>query len=356
MSAIRTPAAELRSIPIASATPMRDERYAFLRRAGRFVAIGLLLYGALYGIAEWLVRQHAHRNRFFAVQSAPHDRYDYVVLGASHAAVFDYRDMNSRLQAASGARVLNLANVGAGVVPNRLVYDYFRESRATAGVVYVLDSFAFYSREWNEERVADTRLYLRAPFDPTLARLLLRQPGARKAGLAYVSGFPKINDRDRFAPDLFPGEGSTFDRVYRPIPQLDRQRLQYLYPADLSADVLSTSPYLAAFEALVREVTSRGERFIVIRPPLPDRIRGAIPHEDSFDAEIRALLSRHRAEFHDLSRVNNDPELFYDSDHLNRAGVEQFIDRHLAPLLQTPTGVGARLAPDLPVRADFTSR
>jgi hypothetical protein len=334
MSTIEAPPAEVRSVSIVTPPSAVEESRAFLRRAGVFVAIGLLIYLALYAASEWLVHRHAERNRFFAVQSAPHDHYDFVVLGASRAAVFDYRDMNARLEEMTGATILNLSNVGAGIVVNRLLLDYFLESRRTDAVVYVLDSFAFYSSEWNEDRLGDTRLYLRAPLDLSLARLLLRERGARSAAVAYLTGFPKINNADRFEPDRFPGEGSTFDRTYRPIAQIDRQRLEYLYPAGISVTSLTSSPYLTEFDRLMATVRDHGARFIVVRPPIPQRIHDAIPLEREFDELMRERIENHGGEYHDLSLVANDPELFYDSDHLNRAGVLNFFENHLQHLLR----------------------
>ena len=107
----------------------QTEARAFLRGAAGFVAIGLLLYVALYAAAEWLVYQRADRNRFFMVRTAPSVEYDDVILGASHAAVFDFDQMNRRLEELTGARILNLAVVGAGVRVNRVLLDYFLQLR-----------------------------------------------------------------------------------------------------------------------------------------------------------------------------------------------------------------------------------
>src|SRR5204862_7508682 len=109
----------------------------FATTAARFVLIAMGLYAALYVGAEQLVHRYAHRNRFFAVRSTPPSRYDFVVLGASHAAVFDYRDMNQRLERMTAARIINLSVVGGGVTVNRLLFDYFLTRHHTAGVVYV---------------------------------------------------------------------------------------------------------------------------------------------------------------------------------------------------------------------------
>ena len=305
----------------------------FGRRAAWFVLIGLVLYAGLYVASERLIAKYAQRNRFYMVQTTPQARYDHVILGASHAAVFDYRDMNARLEEMTSAQILNLSIVGAGITVNRLLLDYFLTGHHTDSVVYVLDSFGFYSTEWNEDRLQDATLLHRAPFDFALARLLFRNPATRAVARDYVLGFSKINNRDRFVPDVLEAEGNRFDRTYRPVPQIDRQRVAYLYPDAINEATLQKSPYLAAFEDLIGEVQSRNIRMMVIRPPIPARVYAMMPNEAQFDATLQALLHRYGVEFHNFSLVNNDEELYFDSDHLNQTGVLSFYENQLADLL-----------------------
>jgi hypothetical protein len=319
--------------------PTHTEAGAFARRALRFVVVGLLLYGILYFASERLVLEHGERNRFYMVRTTTPSDYDFVILGASRAAVFDYRDMNARLEQITGAKIMNLSTPGGGILVNRLLLEYFLTAHRTRAVVYVLDSFVFYSRAWNEERLRDHELFLRAPWDPTLAGLLLRERAARPAALAYISGFSKINNRDRFAPDRHAAEGAAFDRVYRAVPQIDRQRMAFLYPEDVFDATLLESPYLSRFEELIRWVQAHGIRFIIVRPPLPETIHRMLPGEERFEDVIGRVARVHGIEFHDLSRVGNDPEFFHDSDHLNQAGVLNLFENHLSEIL-TPRAPG----------------
>jgi len=197
----------------------------FLRSAVAFTVIGLVIYAGTYALSERLVYRRAQTNKFFLVKKAPAVNYDYVILGASHAAALGYRDMTARLESMTGKRIINLALVGGGVRVSRLIYDYFLARHQTSGLIYVVDSFAFYSRQWNEERLQDTRLFVRAPFDPPLAMLLLRDPATRSAGVDYALGFSKINNKDRWSVDVTPEEATRFDRTYRPVNQIDEQRL-----------------------------------------------------------------------------------------------------------------------------------
>lgn len=314
----------------------REEVWSFLRTAAVFVCGGLLIYAGAYVWSERLVARQAQTNKFFLVSRAPAaTEYDYVILGASHAAAMGYQDMTARLEALTGKRVLNLAIVGGGIRVSRLVYEYFQTRHRTRALVYIIDSFAFYARTWNEERLQDTRLFLRAPLDRELARLLLSDPVTRRTGVDYLTGFSKINNQDRFAPDVTPEESTRFTRAYRPVKQIDDQRLEYLYPATIDPTVFSR--YLAEFEAFVRQVQERGVRVIVVKPPIPERIVQRIPHEAEFDARLREVLDRTGVTLQDFTHVGNEDKQFYDTDHLNRDGVLAFFERSLAPLLRQGT-------------------
>ena len=316
--------------PLRGASPATN-RHGFARRAALFLAIGGALYGGAYVAAEWLVYRHGQRNRFFVVRSAPPSRYDHLILGASHAAAFDYQDMNARLERMTGAKIMNLSVVGGGISVNRLLLDYFLSRHEAGSLVYVADSFAFYSREWNEGRLRDARLFARAPFDPALAWLLLRSPATWSVAIDYVAGFSKINNPDRFAADAFADEGARFDRVYRPVGQIDEQRLEYLYPKPIDPAVFRR--YLAQFEALVGAARARGLRVAVVKPPLPERVARRIPDEARFDSALSEVLSRHGVELHDFTHAGFEDALFYDTDHLNRAGVLTFFEYHLKDVL-----------------------
>lgn len=304
---------------------------SFIRSALLFVLIGVFIYLALYAASEQLVYNYAKRNRFFAIKTAPLSDYDYVILGASHAAAMDYQDMTAQLEDKTHSRIINLSEVGAGVTVNRLLLDYFLVSHRTQTVVYVADSFAFYSRQWNEDRLNDTRLFDRAPFDPTLVQVLLQNPAARSAVPDYVLGFSKINNSDRFKPDIGDDEAKKFETIFRPIKQIDQQRLDYLYPKQI--DQATFQHYVSEFDQFVQSLQERHIRLIVVKPPVPARFYQMLPNEAQFDERLKAVVDRHGVEFHDFSMVGNDEKFFFNTDHLNKTGVLNFFDNYFKPLL-----------------------
>lgn len=302
-----------------------------LGRAILFVLIGLFLYLCLYAASETLVYHYGQRNRFFMIRTAPLQHYDYVIVGASHAMPFDFEDINRRLEAASGTHIINLSIEGGGVLPARLVVDYFLAAHSTRNVLYFLDSFAFQSAQWNEARLADASAFARAPSDPALVATLWRYPWARANLPDYLSGFSKINNPGRFEPDISEAEAKNFHTSYRPIGYLDRQRIQYLYPA--KPDPATVQHYREAFTDFARFLRERGIRLIVIRPPIPQRIAKLIPGEVEFANDLAALARQQDIAYRDFSGAVGNDALYYNSDHLNRDGVLEFARTELVPLL-----------------------
>jgi hypothetical protein len=152
--------------------------------------------------------------------------------------------------------------------------------------------------------------------------------------LSYVSGFWKINNPERFDPERRPEEGNRFDRSYRPVAQLDHERIEYLYPVTIGSNELALQKeYFARLDELVAAAKSRGIRVALVRPPIPARIRKLIPGEDQFDAALQDLARTAGAELHDFSQAANDEKFFYDTDHLNRTGVLNFFEKHLVPVM-----------------------
>ncbi len=126
-----------------------------------FLAIALLLYGALYAGSESLVHRYGHKSRFFMIATAPQQTYDFAILGASHAMPVGFEDYNQRLERAVGGTIINLSVEGAGVLPNRLMIDYFYSHHTARTVVFFLDRSP--STPGSGTRTASIRRYSNAP-------------------------------------------------------------------------------------------------------------------------------------------------------------------------------------------------
>ena len=305
-----------------------------------FIAIGLALYAGVYYAAERLMYSTAHSNPFFKIATAQDSSADWVILGASHAMPLDFADFNAHMERETRLKILNLAAPGAGPLYNRFVLEHFLREHRARNLLYVVDSFAFYSRTWNEERFADAKLLRRTPFEPAIARRLCdyaRHEGVgARAVLDYVSGFSKINNRERLQRDVWEGE-AQFERAYRPSVSAVKKRIDYLYPDKTSPAALSR--YLEEFSSLIALARKEGVSVIVVKMPLLPQFHSQLPGEAGFDDALSRFLAARGVSFHDFSVKTADPSLYFDTDHLSRAGLTEFFARDLKPVLVSGGGV-----------------
>jgi len=308
---------------------------SLLRPALLFVAIGLLLYAGLYAASEALVRTRGHSNPLFKVVQLREPVVDWIVLGASHAMPLDFDEVNAGLERASGQRIVQLAGPGTGPLYNRFVLERFLHDHKSRNLLYAVDSFTFYSRTWNEDRLVDAKLLRRTPWDATTATTLSRYVLADKvdvrAVLDYASGFSKVNNRERFAPDLWEGE-AQFDRVAPASTTAIKKRIDYLYPDGTQA--AARIRYLQVFATLLATAREHGVQVTVVKLPLPPAFRRRLPDEASFDDAFSALLKEQQFRWLDLSEAVPDAQLYFDTDHLNRKGIEALARGPLLGLLQ----------------------
>jgi hypothetical protein len=304
-----------------------------------FIAIGLALYAGIYYAAERLMVRTAHSNAFFKIATVQDETIDWVILGASHAMPLDFADFNSGMEHETGLRILNLAAPGAGPLYNRFALEHFLRGHRARNLLYVVDAFAFYSQTWNEARFADAKLLRRTPFELAIARRLWdysRNEGVdARAVLDYVTGFSKINNRERFQRDVWEGE-AQFDRVYPPSATARSKRLAYLYPEQTPEARLRR--YLETFSSLIALARQQGMRVVVIKMPVPPEFHQQLPGEAAFDEAIARLLATLDMRFDDLSLAISEPSSYFDTDHLNRAGLTEFFARHLKTILVSAKG------------------
>jgi hypothetical protein len=299
-----------------------------------FMAIALALYAALYVASEQLLRRNGHSNPLFKIDQLSETSVDWVVLGASHAMPLDFDDVNAGIERASGQRIVQLAGPGTGPLYNRFVFEHFLHRHNTRNLLYVVDAFAFYSRTWNEDRFSDAKLLRRTPWDAALAARLaryVRDEGVEVGALLdFASGFSKINNRERFERDVWEGE-TQFERAARPARGAIAKRIAYLYPDKTTPQALAR--YLRGFDTLLALARQQGVQVLVVKMPLPREFRQQLPDETAFEEGLAHVVAAHGARLADLSAAIDDSRSYFDTDHLNRAGLQAFIDRSLTPLL-----------------------
>lgn len=312
--------------------PGSSEKWYPLRIA-MFVAIGLFLYVALFFWSDRLLRAHGPGNPFHRILTVPR-QFDWIVLGASHAMPLGFGDMPQQIARKTGKMVLPLAMTGGGPFTWRLIAERYFADHSTAGVLIVLDDFGFADERWNAGRMDDADLLAKIPADwktfQVFAAATSRSLPATVLA-SYATGFARINDQTRFQPEKWEGE-NNFDTTRRPSDAADKARIRFLYPAPMAPQEMSDG--LANLEAIIALAQANGARVVTIRPPLPDRFRTALPPLEGLELRLLSLLAEYNVEFYDFSQAIPESRFYFDSDHLNRVGVNRFVDEALAPVLR----------------------
>jgi len=303
-----------------------------------FTACFLALYVAAAGVAEVAVARKGEDTAFQKLLALKGQQVDWVVLGASHALPLAFGDVPGRLQAESDQSMVILAEVGAGPLYNRFVFQQALHDIAPRRLLYVVDTFAFTSPDWNEARISDRKLLRKTPLRLSTARNMAQisaRYGTDPAGLAdYLTGFSKLNPPDRF-PQAGWGGAADFDRKVRLSRHAVQGRIDYLYPEPPRVNTISR--YLDVLTTLFDVAQARGMEVIVVKLPLPDAFRAALPDEAGFDRLLRDGLKPRGIPYHDLSETLTDPRYFFDTDHLNRPGVAALYDGYLRKILAPET-------------------
>lgn len=308
---------------------------AFWIRALLFVVIGLLLYLALLAYAETRVRETGERNPFFQIALNAEKGTDVVVLGASHAMPLGFDGIKPLIEQNSGRKLMVLAIEGGGVVPNAVILRALLNKSTPRTVIYVLDTFAFLSPQWNEERLKDSELFARAPLDRAIVDALMEEPSAWRTALSYLSGFDKINRLSNPGVDGSEAELTKFDRTYGPNDRIDDQRVAYLF-SDSTSELIEG--YVGRLAQMAKAAREAGSEFILLQMPVPPRYTSRLP--DSHQQVLERVLAMAEAEgvcVIDHTEALPGDENYYDTDHLNRTGAERYAAGLLAEaLLLTP--------------------
>ncbi|MDQ2088923.1 hypothetical protein [Marimonas arenosa] len=316
-------------------TSLRPATKTPVRSLLAFAGVFLVLYVFAVVIAERSVGRAGTETAFQKLLAARGARVDWLVLGASHALPLDYGDVPARLQQDTGQSMMVLAETGAGPLYNRFVLEQALLDLDVKHLVYVIDSFAFGDEEWNQARISDRALLRQTPLRLSTARILadlsFRYEAGLKGLLDYLTGFSKLNPVNRFPQEGWRG-AANFDRRFRPSRHAVAARISYLYPEGaLRADIVEY--YLDTLDRLFDLAIAEGVKVMVIKLPVPNAFLDALPDEAGFDASLRARLNSRGIPLHDLSQVLRDPALYFDTDHLNRDGVETLYRDHLRDLI-----------------------
>lgn len=313
--------------------PDSDEKWHPARLA-IFVLLALLIYLGLFLWSDRVLETHSNRNPFFRISQAD-QHADWIVLGSSHALPLGFEGVPAKVQDVTGVDTLTLAVAGGGPAISRLVAERYFTDHDADGVLVVLDSFAFLDPRWNEQRLGDADFLPKIPADLQNIKVFTQAISRGlpiETVLAYATGFARINDHSRFAPDRWDAE-SRFDGTPRPSDAADAARISYLYPAPPSLRTVEQS--IADIEAVIDLARSHGAQIALLYPPLPARFRARMPDMSTIETKLAAAAGRLGVRVFDHRTLIPDPRFYFDTDHLNRPGIELWLTKGMGDIFRS---------------------
>ncbi len=250
---------------------------------------------------------------------------DVVILGTSHAYVCArFQEHQEATERELGRTVFNMAIAqGGGITPARFYLEtYFDQGNTAAHVVYLLDPFVFFTVGSNEQH----RFVYMEPFRFHFLAKMIRNGYNYQQIVTYSRS--KFRGQWLFQkPDVlihhvrgYPPELVTPERIAK--------RMGTLYPDGLHDEVFRR--YQAEFLKIVALCKEKGAQLNVAVPPT---MLGPETGHAAMMAWLETLRDRGDITLNDWSNAIKSPERYYNLDHLNLSGIEEFMGQYLRPML-----------------------
>ncbi len=250
---------------------------------------------------------------------------DVVILGTSHAYVCArFQEHQAATERELGRTVFNMAIAqGGGITPARFYLEtYFDQGNTAAHVVYLLDPFVFFTAGSNEQH----RFVYMEPFRFHFLAKMLRNGYNYQQIVTYIRS--KFRGQWLFQkPQLlihhvkgYPPELVTPERITK--------RMGTLYPDGLHDEVFQR--YQAEFLKIVALCKARGAQLNVAVPPT---MLGPETGHAAMMAWLETLEASGDITLSDWSNAIKSPERYYNLDHLNLSGTQEFMGQYLRPML-----------------------
>lgn len=250
---------------------------------------------------------------------------DVVILGTSHAYVCArFQEHQAATERELGRTVFNMAIAqGGGLKPARFYLETYFDQGNTAGhVVYLLDPFVFFTTGSNEQH----RFVYMEPFRIRFLTKMMLDGYNYQQIVTYFRS--KFRSQWLFQePDILLRHGKGYPPELV-TPERIEKRMGTLYPDGLQDEVFER--YQQEFLKIVALCKAHGAQLNVAVPPT---MLGPETGHAAMMAWLETLRARGDITLDDFSTAITDPQRYYNLDHLNLSGIEEFMGEHLRPVL-----------------------
>lgn len=244
--------------------------------------------------------------------------YDAVILGASHAHGLSRKSNHYRVEKILGKKLISLAKGrGAGGIKNQYIYfSYFIKKKNRADrLIYFIDPFVFYNDKMDHHHY----IYNDEAFRTDFLWHIVSNGISMEITMNYLR-FKLKKEWWHYRPDvdtIQEGSLTGIDSVKI------KKRLSILYPEGMSE---ATFQQKVKYLEKIIELARKNKMSIVF--VVPPTLMGKLPGHEHMLTTLRDLAPE--CHIYDFSNVMEQPNMYYDHDHLNTEGVIRFSEKYLA--------------------------
>lgn len=283
------------------------------------------------------------------------EKYDFLLMGTSHTQVF----YNHIVEKIILKKMKNLATGAAGVIPEKIALTcFFEANNKTKQVVYLLDPWALYSTRWNEDnyimqqegmeysylsKLIENNVSTKVIFNYFRDKLinnyekfikgLLATPKITPPPTSELVARKRKTPEEQYADDQVlkrkiliaqktPEEQNAIDKA------ADKQRLDILYNEGVNEK--NFLKYSQRLEQIILLSKKNNAKIFFIIPPT---LMGYMPGHDKVIKLLSEFKNKYKTDYLDLSVEMQNPDFYWDREHLLTSGVEYFTQKYLKPIL-----------------------
>ncbi len=297
----------------------------FIYRFITFFAIfGLLVY-LIVGILEFSVDLYRNSDISVLHEIRENRSYDTLLMGTSHARMLGISGHKKDVQDILGKKILLLANNGSGILPQKLYLEIFYEDYNKADtIVYFIDPWVFYSKDWNENNYYITDEVFRFDY---LTKII-----ANKFSGSVVKEY--LRKKLSYKLFIYPIPRSIVhldsinDKDYSGLKEFQKERVKLWYPQ--GTDKQNFERYSHELEKIIILAKKNNTKVVFILPP---SLLSELPGQKEVTSYMNTLTKKYGVSFHDYSKTVTDRSMYLNADHLNKKGALYFTKEYLLKIL-----------------------
>lgn len=258
-----------------------------------------------------------------ALYSMPKDSsVDILIMGSSHGRMLTRGICDSITKSYLGKNIVNISKSASGIVPEYEFLKYFySKNNSCKTILYVIDPFIFYTKKWNE----DLYFLTDEPFRFDFFGQILFSKLNNDVKYNYI--------KSKFLTQWKTFHGSQLPDVTKSLEEIDNvaisKRKSALY---ISTD---DSQYILYKQKLIQLINFSQKQncklYFILTPTLLGDMKGK---HDLLNL-IAGLKSKGLiTDYANYSDLIENPELYYDTDHLNATGIDYFAKNYLKDFLK----------------------